>query len=215
MARSEANPPPDEIRQRAHEILSRPEFGRHESLVQRVLEWIGDQLSRFTFGIGGGPGFLGNLVSLLVFGGVVVLIVVLVRTYLRRNRPPRDEPTDDLSIELEEGRSAIDWRSEAEQLEAAGQWREAMRARYRELVSALVEEGVVADLPGRTTGEYLSEYSHARPEGRQAFDDLTRLFEGVWYGGEQTGAADNEQFRRLAGAARQAAASRGSEAVGV
>jgi len=209
MAVREGSPPAGEIRQRAHEILSRPEFGRHESVVQRVLDWLGDQLSRFTFGIGSGPGFLGDLVSLLVFAGVVVLIVVLVRAFLRRNRGASEEAGDDLSIELEEGRSATDWRAEAEQFEAAGQWREAMRARYRELVTALVEARVLADLPGRTTGEYLSEYAQARPQGRASFDELTGLFEGVWYGGADTGRADNERFRRLAASARQA------EAVGV
>jgi hypothetical protein len=204
MALSEANPPAGEVRQRAHDILSGSEFGRHESVVQRVLDWIGDQLSRFTFGIGGGPGFVGDLVSLAVFGGVVVLLVVLVRAFLRRTRLERRPPDDDLSIQLEEGRAAVDWRTDAERFEATGQWREAMRARYRELVTALVEERVLADLPGRTTGEFLTEYAGARPEGRAAFEELTALFEGVWYGGAETGAADNERFRQLAGAARQA-----------
>lgn len=209
MAVSEGSPPAGEIRRQAHEILTRSEFGRHESLVQRVLDWIGEQLSRFTFGIGGGPGFVGDLIGLLVVSGVIVLLVVLVRAYLRRSRPPHEEPGDDLSIELEEGRAATDWRSDAERFEASGAWREAMRARYRELVTALVEQRVLADLPGRTTGEYLAEYARARPEGRDAFEALTRLFEGVWYGGEDTGPEDNDRFRRLASEARAA------EAVGV
>ncbi|HEX4820190.1 MAG TPA: DUF4129 domain-containing protein [Acidimicrobiales bacterium] len=210
MAASEG-PPAGEIRDRAHEILSRSEFGRHESLVQRVLDWVGEQLSRFTFGLGGGPGFLGDLIGLLVLGGVIVLLVLLVRAFLRRNRAAREEPADDLSIELEHGRAATDWRTDAERFEAAGQWREAMRARYRELVTALVEARVLADLPGRTTGEYLAEYAAARPAGRDAFEALTRLFEGVWYGGVTTGAQENEQFRRLANAARSSEA----QAVGV
>ena len=209
MAFSESNPPAGEVRQQAHEILSRPEFGRHESLVQRVVGWIGDQLSRFTFGIGGGPGFVGDLVSLAVFGGVILLLVMLVRAYVRRTRRGRDDIEDDLSIELEEGRAATDWRSDAERFEAAGEWRDAMRARYRELVAALIDEQVLAELPGRTTGEYLSEYTRARPEGAPAFEALTRLFEGVWYGGAETGAEDNERFRRLA------ASTRAAEAVGV
>jgi len=204
MAVSEGGPPAGEVRQRAHEILSRSEFGRHESLVQRVLEWIVDQLRRFNFGIGGGPGFVGDLVSLAVFGGVILLLVMLVRAFLRRTRSEPEAAEDDLSIELEEGRAAIDWRSDAERFEAAGEWREAMRARYRELVAALVEERVLADVPGRTTGEYLSEYTAARPEGGAAFEALTRLFEGVWYGGADTGAEDNERFRRLAASARAA-----------
>ena len=205
--------PAGEIRDRAHEILSRSEFGRHESLVQRVLDWIGDQLSRFTFGIGGGPGFVGDLIGLVVLAGVITMIVVLVRAFLRRNRSARDGQDDDLSIELEDGRAAADWRTDAERLEAAGEWREAMRARYRELVTALVEARVLVDLPGRTTGEYLTEYSRARPEGREAFDALTRLFEGVWYGGVHTGAEDNQRFRQLAAVARAAQAQ--AQAVGV
>ena len=125
---SDVSPPPGEIRQRAHEIVSRAEFNRHESLVQRVINWIGDQLSRFTFGIGGGPGILGDLVSLVVFALIVVLLLVLVRAVLRRQRVERPESPDDLTIELEAGRAASDWRDDAERFEASGQWREAMRA---------------------------------------------------------------------------------------
>ena len=196
-------PPPDEVRSRAHDILSRAEFGRHESLVQRVLNWIGDQLSRFTFGVGGGPGILGDLVSLAVVVGVIVLLVLLVRAFLRRNRVERPEAADDLTIELEVGRTAADWRSDAERFEAAGQWREAMRARYRELVGSLIEDGVLADIPGRTTGEYRSEFVAARPSHGEAFRQLTDLFEVVWYGGAATDADDNMRFRALADSARQ------------
>lgn len=194
--------PPEEVRQRAHEILGRAEFSRHESLVERVLNWIGDQLSRFTFGIGGGPGILGNLVSFLVFALIIVLLVVLVRAYLRRGRVAGGEPADDLSIELEEGRTSGDWRAQAERFEAAAEWREAMRARYRELVGSLIEDGVLSDIPGRTTGEYRSEFGAARPDRAAPFAELTDLFEGVWYGGIDTGAADNERFHRLAAAVR-------------
>jgi hypothetical protein len=195
--------PPEQVRQQAKEILGRPEFSHHESLVQRILGWIGDQLSRFTFGIGGGPGFVGNLVSLIVLALIVVLLVVLVRTFVRRTRVEHPEPADDLSIELEEGRTSDDWRAQAERFEAAAQWREAMRARYRELVRALIEDGVLTDIPGRTTGEFRSEFRAAHPAGAASFDALTDLFEGVWYGGVATDAADNERFRGLAAAARR------------
>ena len=198
MSLLDVSPPPEEVRQRAHEILSRAEFGRHESVVERVLNWIGDQLSRFRFGLGRGPGILGDLVSVAILAAVVALIVVLVRAFMRRRRPPRPEPADDLTIEVEAGRTASDWQSDAERLEAAGEWREAMRARYRELVRSLIEAGVLADIPGRTTGEYRSELIAARPQQGDAFRELTDLFERVWYGGAPTDAADNQRFRRLA-----------------
>jgi hypothetical protein len=197
------DPPAGEIRQRAHDILQRAEFGRHKSLLDRFFEWLGDLFDKVTFGVGGGPGFLGNLIGYAIIAAVVVLLVLLVRALLRRTRLPKAEPSDDLSIELEEGRDAADWRSDAERFEAAGQWREAMRARYRELVRTLVDEGVFDDLPGRTTGEYRAEYFDARPGNAPSFGALTDLFEGVWYGGLDTGEADNRRFRELAAAARR------------
>ena len=204
-----ADSPAGEIRQRAHEILQRPEFGRQESLLQRIANWIEDLFSKITFGLGGGPGFLGNLVSLVILAGIVVVLVLIMRALLGRTRLPKRTPDDELTIELEEGRDASDWRSDAERFEAAGQWREAMRARYRELVRTLIDDGVLDDLPGRTTGEYRGEFVHARPVHADAFIGLTDLFEAVWYGGVETDAADNQRFRQLADA------SRGREPVGV
>jgi hypothetical protein len=199
---SQGSPPPGDIRQRAHEILSRAEFERHESLAHRIFSWIGDLLNQISFGAGGGPGVLGNVISLLVLTGVVVLVVFLVRAVLRQQRVPKLDGRDDLTIEVEDGRPATDWRSDAERFEAAGQWREAMRARYGELVRSLVEERVLDDVPGRTTGEYRTAFVLIRPERADAFVELTALFETVWYGGVETDARDNARFRELAALAR-------------
>jgi hypothetical protein len=198
-----ADQPAGEIRQRAHEILQRPEFGRHESLLERIVSWIGDLFAKITFGLGGGPGFLGNLVSLAIVAGIVFVLVLIVRSLLGRTRLPKPTAADELTIELEEGRDAADWRSDAERFEAAGQWREAMRSRYRELVRLLIDDGVLADLPGRTTGEYRGEFVRARAAQADSFRELTELFEAVWYGGVETDAADNQRFRLLADGLRR------------
>ena len=78
-----------------------------------------------------------------------------------------------------------------------------MRARYRELVRSLIDDGVLDDLPGRTTGEYRGEFVSARPTAADSFVALTDLFEAVWYGGIDTDAADNQRFRQLADGARR------------
>ena len=197
------DPPAGEIRQHAHDILQRPEFHRHESLLDRFFSWLGDLFSKITFGLGGGPGFLGNVVAFAILAGIVVLLVLLVRALLGRTRPPKPDKEDELTIELEDGREAIDWRRDAEQFEAAGQWREAMRARYRELVRSLIEDGVLDDVPGRTTGEFRTEFVAARGPQADPFIELTETFEAVWYGGLDTDAADNARFRALADAARR------------
>jgi hypothetical protein len=183
--------------------LQRPEFERQESLLERIFGWIGDLFDRITFGVGGGPGFLGNLVSLAILAGIIVVLVLLVRSLLGSRRLPKPAVDEDaLTIELEEGRDATDWRNDAERFEAAGQWREAMRARYRELVRTLIDDRILDDLPGRTTGEYRGEFVRGRPANAGAFTELTELFEAVWYGGVETDAADNQRFRQLAEASR-------------
>ena len=106
-----ADPPAGEIRQRAHDILQRAEFGNHESVLQRIVNWIGDLFAKITFGIGGGPGFLGNLVAIVIVAGIVFLAVLLVRALLGRTRIPKQKDGDELTIELEEGRDATDWRA--------------------------------------------------------------------------------------------------------
>jgi hypothetical protein len=194
---SQARPTPGEIRDRAHEILSRAEFGRSESVPERVANWIGDLFSNFTFGLGGGSGFVGNLLALALIIGVGYVLVRLARELSGRTRKPKVDD-DALTIELDAGRHASDWGAEAERFEAEGQWREAMRARYRQLVRSLIDDGVLDDVPGRTTGEYRREFAVARPSSADTFGALTDLFEAVWYGGRATDASDNQQFRALA-----------------
>jgi hypothetical protein len=196
-----AAPPPATIRGTAEEILSRPEFERHESLLQRALDWIGDQLSRFSFGVGGGPGFAGDLIGLVFVVAAIVLVILLVRAI--RPTPRRPEPDEELSIEEESRRAASDWRTDAERFESEQRWPEAMRARYRELVRTLVDGGVLVDVPGRTTGEYNQELAAARPAAAGAFGELTTQFEAVWYGGRPATAQDHERFRALTSDVRE------------
>jgi hypothetical protein len=196
-----AAPPPEVIRDRADEILSRPEFERHKSLLERVLDWIGDQLSRFSLGVGGGPGFAGDLIGLVLLAGAVVLVVVLIRSI--RRVPRRSEVEPELSVDEAARRSASDWRTDAERFEAEQRWREAMRARYRELVRMLVDERVLADVPGRTTGEYERELAEAWPAAADSFGELTVLFEDVWYGGRPATAEQHQRFRALVADVRE------------
>jgi hypothetical protein len=193
-------PPAGSVRQRADDILSRSEFQHHQSLVSRVLDWIGDQLNRFSFGVGRGPGFVGDLVGLVLIAAAVFIVIVLVRS-LRRT--PRTVDEVELSIEEEESRSAADWRSDAERFETEQRWREALRARYRELLRTLVEDGVLVDLPGRTTGEYRVELRTARPSTSEPFAELTDLFERAWYGGRLTGPDEYRRFRELVSVVRE------------
>ena len=188
---------PGEVRDRARELLSRDEFKDQTTVLERVLDWIGDHLpsppSASDAG-NGGSGLVGNIVLLAVLAALVYALIRVaraIRRYPRTSRP--DEPV----LDVEDRRSARSWRREAEELEAAARWREAMLARYRELVTGLVDQHLLADVPGRTSGEYRLEYASVRPGDADEFTEATDLFERAWYGAEPTGPQENQRFREL------------------
>jgi hypothetical protein len=197
---------PGAVRDRARELLDRDEFKDQTTVLQRVLDWIGDHLpsppSASEAG-SGGSGLVGDIVLLAVAAALVYALVRVARAFKRHPRRARpDEPV----LDVEERRSARSLRREAEELEAAARWREAMLARYRELVTTLVDDHVLADVPGRTSGEYRLEHAAARPARADDFAEATDLFERAWYGGEPTGPEENQRFRELSAAVAHAAA---------
>jgi hypothetical protein len=205
-------PPPEHspgrAREVADEILSRPEYQWRDdrSLVERVGDWVATQIGRLTapFGVGAGgvPVWVGWLVLVLL----VLLVGVLVyrsRAGWRRERSP--QTGGDGRVVVSAGEDMVDWAAEVGRCEAAGQWREALRARYRVLVGELAGRGVIGDLVGRTTGELVADVRANAPGTAPSFAAATEMFEGVWYGGAEAGPAERDRFARLAEEARAAA----------
>lgn len=177
----------------ARQILGRAEFkSAQRPLILRLL----DELNRLINGalnrLARGPGSLIGLVLLTVVaaGGVVLALRVLKRL------PP--DPSRSVSIDAVVGRSSIDWRAEAARHEASGRWRDALRCRYRSLIAELAERDLVAEIPGRTSGEYRREMTSAVPLVAVDFGEATNLFERAWYGHAPTGPADSVEFAALA-----------------
>jgi hypothetical protein len=101
---------------------------------------------------------------------------------------------------VEHRRRAGEWADDAERFEAAGEWKLAVRARFRELVRTLVDRRQVADLAGRTTGELRDDLATTTPGATDAFDTACLLFELPWYAHVDTGAAENARFTAAAAA---------------
>jgi hypothetical protein len=188
---------PEQIEQRARQVLDRDEFKDQTTILQRILDWIGDHVpTPDTSSAGqGGSGLVGNIV-LLVVAAALVFGLVKVAQGIRRLPPKARDPGPVLDVE--ERRPAKAWRRDAEEHEAAGRWREAMLARYRELVTTLIDAGALVDVPGRTSGEFRVELAAAQPSHATAFTEATDLFERAWYGAEPTGPEENARFRALA-----------------
>lgn len=184
----------EEARRIADDVLARREFAEAEpSLWDRFMQWLGDQIGLMFEAIGsGGRGTVVGLITLLVVGGVAVFFVV------RYTRTVRRDPGMDLAMDEWIGRSSREWMAEAAEHEAAGQWRDAVRCRYRGLLADFAAAGLVDEVAGRTSGEYLTAIREDVPAAAEDFADVTRRFEAAWYGHQATAAADVEAFRAAA-----------------
>jgi hypothetical protein len=188
-----AEVPVEEADRRADEILSRPEFDEpSKSIFESVSDWVRERIAEFLSNLsGGGAGSVFTWVVLGLF--VVVIVVVIVRVARTAQRDPGIVPV----LAKEQRRRAADWRAEAERLEQQGDWRGALRARYRYLVTALVEREVLRDIPGRTTGEYRREVADRAPGVSGEFAGASELFERAWYGNAATGPDEARRFDEL------------------
>ena len=202
-----------EVRGAAERIFGRGEFQQKQSILQKVLDWIARHLPNAPTpsggpGTGGGSG-LGQLLLFLFFAVVVALLGWIVYRAVRdRVRKGDVEEEVDPDPDVEEVRTQSEWRRIAEQAEAEGRWKDAILARYRELVAELVERRVAEPVPGRTTGELRVDVAARAPDVASPFDEATTLFELPWYGHLDTGPDESARF---AAAAAQVLAGAGRE----
>ncbi len=210
---------PEDVRRLADEILARREFAPPErSFLHRAVDWILRQLERlFGGGDGDAPGVGGESVggaggsawfTLLLLVLAAVLVVVVLRALSGTWTGRRRKEDDPLDIDVDERRDAAAWDDLARRLEAEGRWKDAMRARFGSLVERLAEVGVVADVPGRTSGEYRVDVRGTLPAAADDFARASELFERAWYGDLPTGPDEAERFADGAGRVLEAAGAR-------
>jgi len=194
-------PDPTTIRQAARDILRRPEFRTApQPPLTRLQHWISSQLQHLIDSVlsGNGLGLAGLAFTVVIVAALAVIAVRVVRSSSidRAVGYALDGPR----------RPATDWRAEAAAAEAVGDWRNALRCRYRALVADLAARGVIEEVAGRTTGEYRSAVDLAQPGAAMDFGVATDLFEAAWYGDQRSTAADvdalKERTARLLGEVR-------------
>jgi hypothetical protein len=201
-----------DTRRAAQAIFRRGEFQRRLSLLDRFLRWL-EKLFHFPTpkggagGSSGGPDLLLFVVLVALVALLVWVVVVVVRTWVRTPKPtpePEAEPV------VDRPRTQREWRTEAESAETDQRWKDAILARYRELVAELVDRRVVESVPGRTTGELRADVAANAPLVAHSFDEATTLFELPWYAHADTGPTENARFKQLAQAVLDGAAPVGS-----
>jgi hypothetical protein len=183
-------PPADEVRRAAREIIRRPEFRPPPRTVSQVVyDWISRQFERLQQGVGGGTR-VGIAVAVLAVALIVFLLVRFARSV-------QSDPGKGVVVEHDTGRLPTDWEADAAAHEGAGRWRDAVRCRYRALVAHLAAAGVVREIPGRTAGEYRAEVAAQLPAASSGFAAASELFERAWYSNHPTGPEDAAQMRNL------------------
>lgn len=186
----------DEVRQLADEILARPEFVQPEpSLLERARSWFEDLIGRvLEAAFSGGAG---SLIGWVVLLGAVAAIIWFAT---RLGRTVQVDRRVGVRLEGVHRRTPAEWRAEAEDHEASGDWKLALRGRYRALVGDLIADRLLEDIAGRTTGEYRRDLAVRAPDRSPAFDEATELFELAWYADRPTGPDENRRFQALAAA---------------
>lgn len=194
---------PEEIRTDTKRILSREDFSYKKGYLERFLEWLADRLGNrevSTPKASGGflSGIIGTVLAWVILLAAIAAVVFIVARYVRFRRPKlAKEKVEAPDAVIEHNRSVKEWNSEAERLEADGDWKQAIRARYRMLVRELTDRGQLPDIAGSTTTELREALAETTPSATGDFDAASALFELPWYAAEETGPEENAQIRRL------------------
>lgn len=191
-------------------ILDRREFSYERSPLSRFLGWVAERLVSLIdrilsalrvpgTGAAAGPGVASYVVaSVLVCVAVAVVVFAVIR-FSRRQRQAAakdGEPAGPVAS-IRPNRSEDDWLAHAMDLDGAGSPKAAVLLRYRDLVSALVDNRTVGPAAGLTPGELNQQVSERAPAAGDAFEEATRLFEDPWYGDMPTGPTEVERLELL------------------
>jgi hypothetical protein len=199
---------PGQLTDEVRRVMAREEFQYDKSWFDRLSDWIGRQLEKLLGGDGGGSvstggstfaGGIGSVLAwILILVAVGAVVAVIAYVVIHRVRRVRDDDGPESQVEIEHRRSAKEWEGDAARLEAEGDWKGALRARYRHLVRTLVDRRQLPDIAGRTTGELREDLAATTPDAGDAFDTASLLFELAWYAHVPTGPEQSERFRAAA-----------------
>lgn len=156
---------------------------------RQFIDWLLDFFPRSEPDEKGTSGIRWIVIAVVIL--IALAIVFLAFEVARRSRraganvltsaaPARSARDDDpLS------RGATEWETYAEQLTAAGRFREAIRAWYHAVLVTCYASGVLHFRKGRTNWEYIAALPPSL-SWRAELISLTRRFEVEWYGHEQS-----------------------------
>lgn len=198
----------DEARRRALEELAKAKYGGTPEWVERALARASERVERLLElyqqwrasqgqGAGVSPGFVVAVVVLLLVIALVVWRVGLPRWQRRRGREE--------SLGLDPTKAATDYRSLADQAAETGDFRVAVRERFRAVVRELEVRTILDVRPARTAWEAAYSASRSVPTATEALHTGAELFNAVVYGDRPADASTYAQLVEVDAAVVEAA----------
>jgi hypothetical protein len=186
------DPSRDVAAQWARHELSDPIYAQHEpGLAERALLWLWHTLENLR--LPAGPGGTSGLLILLALVLLVVLVVWLRAGPLRGPAARAAiRPVLDGAV-----RTAAEHRALADRAATQGRWHDAVQERFRAVVRALEERGLIDELPGRTAQEVAVDAARALPTLQQPLRGAARLFDDVCYGSRAATSEHDAAIRAL------------------
>lgn len=186
IARLPAEPPIDisreEAQRRANEELSKAKYGGIPDPLQDILNWIQEMLrsllqlvtGQVQPGAGVSWGFIIVIVVAILVLGIIIWRVGLPRWQQRRAK--------DADIEIDQSVSPAEYRDLAEAAAARGDYRTAVRERFRAIVRELEFRTIITPRPSRTALEAATAASRELPTTTGPMHAAATLFSAVMYG---------------------------------
>ena len=199
-------PGADEARSWVHDELLNPAYHSSRSLLQRFLDWLGQQFEgvpRF-----GAP----SLVVAAIVVGVLLVVALLAFWVAGPVRRSRRERTAGALRAGDDRRTADQLRAAADEAAAQGRWSLAVAERFRAIVRDLEQRTVLDERPGRTADEAGDAAAARLPELGADLRRAARRFDDVVYGDQPADAADDTWLRGLDDAVARARVSAGTPA---
>ncbi|WP_087509971.1 DUF4129 domain-containing protein [Cellulomonas iranensis] len=174
----------------ARQELLDPVYHQRQSLLERVIGWIREQLEQLpSIGMSGGTWLL--VVTVVVL--VVVLVALRVAGPVRRAARRRSAPLR----RGDDRRTADELRAAADAAAREGAWSAAVADRYRAVVRGLEERALLDERPGRTAHAAARDAGAALPAHAAELARGGDLFDDVVYGERPATAEDDATMRAL------------------
>ncbi|WP_413375327.1 DUF4129 domain-containing protein [Alkalihalobacillus sp. 1P02AB] len=197
---------PNHAREELEHILSDREYtiyyedhrGLIEKTIDRIINWIVEQISKLFPNIEEVANGNGYLIFGLVVTGVVLLLIALfflIRTIQRKRRFRDNKPLHSLS---EKEWTYEMYMKEAENLENEGDYTKATRHLFLAILLYFDRREWLLAKPWKTNWEYYDELRSSSKERAERFFEFALLFDRATYGDHRVNLNEYERFKQEA-----------------